>query len=492
MAPPKVFASYSHDSDEHKEWVLKLCTKLVENGVDVTLDEWDLNLGDLMHPFMREGITDSDRVLVICTDRYVQRANTLKGGVGYEINIVDSELDQDLRTNKFIPIVRQSMGKPKIPMSLGMRIYIDFRNDQDFQENFGKLLRAIRGESLHSKPPLGKSSFAKQPSASEKSNHWLSEIPERVESASDTYNLATQLARSGDILGWDQLIERICPNVFQSLVQWRQEELDKQRAENTEQRHEIMDKAVDIVSPLISMALAGVESPNKHFNNQGSLLDDFLNIQNMEGWNHVGYKPWIEIPYALGYVYHNLHGSLCLHINRLDLAFSLAQSKFPATTDSQFTRSVWENYKLMGSCKSLGGYWESWKYLANTFKRWDWLSLIFKNELEYRISLSAYHMALGIHELATVIASGKKKELKEYHPGVDFYFLTEKTKIKQRALSLLVDNSELSELWTCVGVTQMQVEDLWEAWIKLHKSSYWLSNSAEAPPEVVNFFDRVY
>ena len=27
MEPPKVFVSYSHDSDEHKEWVLKICTK---------------------------------------------------------------------------------------------------------------------------------------------------------------------------------------------------------------------------------------------------------------------------------------------------------------------------------------------------------------------------------------------------------------------------------------------------------------------------------
>ena len=45
MEPPKVFASYSHDSDDHKQWVLKLCTKLVENGVDVMLDQWDIRLG---------------------------------------------------------------------------------------------------------------------------------------------------------------------------------------------------------------------------------------------------------------------------------------------------------------------------------------------------------------------------------------------------------------------------------------------------------------
>lgn len=39
MEAPKVFASYSHDSDEHKKWVREFCTKLRENGVDVTLDQ---------------------------------------------------------------------------------------------------------------------------------------------------------------------------------------------------------------------------------------------------------------------------------------------------------------------------------------------------------------------------------------------------------------------------------------------------------------------
>ena len=41
---PTVFISYSHDSDEHKNWVLQLATRLRSNGVDVILDRWNLNL----------------------------------------------------------------------------------------------------------------------------------------------------------------------------------------------------------------------------------------------------------------------------------------------------------------------------------------------------------------------------------------------------------------------------------------------------------------
>ena len=43
--PPRVFVSYSHDTEPHKDWVLQLATRLVANGVDVILDQWDLTLG---------------------------------------------------------------------------------------------------------------------------------------------------------------------------------------------------------------------------------------------------------------------------------------------------------------------------------------------------------------------------------------------------------------------------------------------------------------
>ena len=45
MTHPKLFISYSWSSPEHEQWVLKLATELRENGVDVTLDKWDLKEG---------------------------------------------------------------------------------------------------------------------------------------------------------------------------------------------------------------------------------------------------------------------------------------------------------------------------------------------------------------------------------------------------------------------------------------------------------------
>ncbi|EHH0626672.1 toll/interleukin-1 receptor domain-containing protein [Salmonella enterica] len=82
---PKVFISYSHDSTAHKAWVLTLATRLEGNGVAVTLDQWDLKIGGDLPHFMESGLSDSDRVIVVCTDEYVRKANAMQsGGVGYE------------------------------------------------------------------------------------------------------------------------------------------------------------------------------------------------------------------------------------------------------------------------------------------------------------------------------------------------------------------------------------------------------------------------
>ena len=500
MEPPKVFASYSHDSDEHKLWVLQLCTKLVENGIDVILDQWDLGAGDDLTLFVENGVRDANRVLVICTDTYVRKANAGQGGVGYERLIVTAQLARDLGTNKFIPIIRHSSADEKTPTFLATRVYIDFTDDNKFDEKFDELLHEIHNVPITIKPRLGKNPLPNQPFTTEVLSHNLPEIPDKIESVSDAYESAFELVRADDTLGWSRLIRQIRPNAFKPIVQWRQNELDKQQPQSIEERHNVMDKAVYFVAPLISVALVGVESRNENFNNQASLLDDLLNIQSMEDWNRAGYASWIEIPYALGYVYHSLHGSLCLQTNQLELAFSLARTKFPLTIASQRTRSLWENSRLMGYCESLGGERkESWRYLVNAYERWEWLSHIFANDSEYRSSLVAYYMALSIHELAAKIASGREIGSNPYNSvNVPFDFLYEKNEIKQRATSLLRRDPALPELWTCVGVTQDQMRDSWEAWIRLYEDLCWRFNQgrnflsfATSLPQYLNFFDAL-
>ena len=478
---PKVFISYSHDSPEHRRWVSELGAKLRHNGIDAILDQWDLGPGDDVTQFMERGIIDSDRVLVICTDSYVSKANASKGGVGYERMIVTGQLVKDLGTDKFIPIIRQTSGREQTPTFLGTRVYIDFRNDNQFDTEFDKLIHELHQMPVVEKPPLGKNPFARLSSeqearSSDGTGTQLPEIPEQVESALDAYSTAVKLARAGDVFGWRQLVKQIKPSVFRSLVQWRQNELDGQRPDSKEP-FQVVDRAVDIISPLISVALVGVESGREQFRDQKSTMDDLLNIA---GWHRTG--SWGDIPRVLGYVYHSLHGSLSLNTNQLGLALSLARTKIPDLYTTAHLH-VWEESELMGWSKLFGpACTEGWKYLTEAYEKWEWLARIFGDELAYRTSLVAYYMALNIHELASIIASGQQDKLNaSFNPTSPFSFtvplafVSEGYHINEAAIALLLRNPEaLMELWTSLNVTREQMEYSWGNWISLYKD--WLFN----------------
>ena len=300
----------------------------------------------------------------------------------------------------------------------------------------------------------------------------LPDIPEQVESASHAYEIAFSFARAGDVLGWRQFVKHIRPKVFKNLVQWRQDELDGQKPESKEQLVQVVDKAVDIISPLMAVALVGVESGREEFRNQKSLLDDLLNVS---GWNPAGYKTWVNIPNALGYVYFSLHGCVSLSTNQIDLALGLARVKIPVPDGTKFL-CVWEIKELRRQTPNLSGgrsanFIESWDFLAEAYKKWKWLSSIFETQLEYRTSLVAYNMAMNIHELATLIASDRQDRLNNYssYPfNIPLTFFFEDYDITKRAASLLRRNPEaLMELWTCLNVPREQMENSWENWCRL-------------------------
>ena len=67
---PKVFVSYSWDSNEHNEWVSKFVSKLRSNGVDAKYDRLLTQRGTTnLDKMMVEEIKNSDYVLVILTEK---------------------------------------------------------------------------------------------------------------------------------------------------------------------------------------------------------------------------------------------------------------------------------------------------------------------------------------------------------------------------------------------------------------------------------------
>lgn len=163
---PKVFISYSHDSEQHKAWVRKLAADLRISGVDAILDQWDLVPGQDIVDFVVTGIAFSTRVILVCTDTYVERANRGTGGVGYERLVVTSELVDTIDTRKFLPVARHNSVSRKLPAFLGPRVYVDFSDDTAYAEKLEQVIREIHGTPGNAKPPLGTNPFAGAPPAS--------------------------------------------------------------------------------------------------------------------------------------------------------------------------------------------------------------------------------------------------------------------------------------------------------------------------------------
>lgn len=152
--PPRVFISYSWDSPEHKLWVAKLARDLYGFRVEVILDQWHAAVGQDLAEFMETNVYNSDRVLVVCTELYAQKAQNRQGGVAYEQLLVTSQMMQNVGTTKFIPIVRQSTQPRVLPPWLAGRLYVDLSDGAVYHnavEDLARQLHNVRPPI----PPLG-------------------------------------------------------------------------------------------------------------------------------------------------------------------------------------------------------------------------------------------------------------------------------------------------------------------------------------------------
>lgn len=156
---PRVFVSYSSQPG-HDDWVRRLSTRLMSNGVDVILDQWNVPLGaDLPH-FMEHGLTASDRVIAVCSDKYIAKANAGRHGVGYEKKIMTPDLLIDANSDHIVPVIRDSTAQPPVPTFLAGSKYVDFRDNARFEPAYQELVRDLYGLKIHPRPVLGTNPFA--------------------------------------------------------------------------------------------------------------------------------------------------------------------------------------------------------------------------------------------------------------------------------------------------------------------------------------------
>ena len=153
--PPRVFISYSHDSEAHRELVLGLANRLRNDGVESWIDQYVPSFpvqGWLR--WMKTEVKQADFVLLVCTPQYLQRFNgedTEGGrGVNFEGVIISQTLyNHYYRNTKFIPVLPPQGCFEHLPLEL--QAYSAYKLDTDYQD----LYRLLTGQPKITPSPVG-------------------------------------------------------------------------------------------------------------------------------------------------------------------------------------------------------------------------------------------------------------------------------------------------------------------------------------------------
>jgi nucleoside phosphorylase len=155
---PKVFISYSHDSPDHKDRILKLSNQLLEDGIDCMIDQYEESPLHGWPRWMLNQVEEATFVLIACTDTYNRRfrgrEEVGKGkGAVWEGGVISQELyDDQGRNSKFIPITLTLEDLEFIPSPL--RSVTSYRLNTD--DGYKLLYRRLTNQPKIRKPERGK------------------------------------------------------------------------------------------------------------------------------------------------------------------------------------------------------------------------------------------------------------------------------------------------------------------------------------------------
>lgn len=157
----RIFISYSWTTPKHEKWVLDLAERLMNDGVHVVLDKWDLKQGQDKYVFMEQMVQDNslDKVLIICDKGYKEKADERTGGVGTETQIISPALYGKISETKFIPIIAEEGDKEfdeYMPNYIKSRIGIVMSSPESYINGYEELLRVIYDKPRYKKPKIGK------------------------------------------------------------------------------------------------------------------------------------------------------------------------------------------------------------------------------------------------------------------------------------------------------------------------------------------------
>ncbi len=157
MNRPTTFISYAYDSPEHQRWVRQLADDLMSRyGVPVLLDQYELEAGHELTYFMESALERADKVLVILTPGYKNKAGDRQGGAGFEYSMISKEMmATQVSGDKFIPVLRAGQLEEAAPLYVQGRLYHDMRPAEPYGPQLHKLAKRLYNEPDLVKPALG-------------------------------------------------------------------------------------------------------------------------------------------------------------------------------------------------------------------------------------------------------------------------------------------------------------------------------------------------
>lgn len=151
----KVFISYSHDSQPHRDFVRGLSDQLRTDGLDCQIDQYVNGFPpEGWQRWMENQIEAADFVLLVCTETYLRRyrgQETVGGnGVTFEGVVISQTLyDHYYRNIKFVPVLPEGGGFGHVPLPL--KAY----NTYTLPKQYDSLYRYLTGQPEHIAPPVG-------------------------------------------------------------------------------------------------------------------------------------------------------------------------------------------------------------------------------------------------------------------------------------------------------------------------------------------------
>lgn len=149
--PKKVFISYSWDSEEHQDWIANLVATLRKYGIQADFDASEVQHN--LYQMMVEKIRTYDKILVVVTKRYTEKANNFSGGVGTETKLL---LDYFANNESKIVVIRRE--QCDVPFYLRGYEYIDL--NVETRAAIESLVRKINDMPKYNLPSVGSNAIS--------------------------------------------------------------------------------------------------------------------------------------------------------------------------------------------------------------------------------------------------------------------------------------------------------------------------------------------